>query len=467
MRALWISLMLGCLSAVAYGQRVVSDKNQNYLDLQQITNGKSNLANAFIEGGFDKIRLEQLTSGTLIAYTFFSTYLKEERTMYIYVPTCNDTSGCENKRYPVVYFLHSSGFGQYGSLPLALLANFGSSTLDGLIADGKISPMIVVFPDGSEPHFGGSFYTDSELYGAFEGHIAFEVVNIIDSEFPSKPNRMRRGIMGHSMGGYGAMKLAFNHTYKYRAVASHSGPLDLSLLPTLRDSVLAEYNGPPYDYDPDAGRISELLFQMAGAFSPNRFNPPYFVDLPLDNQGNFIEAVFNKWLKHNPAHLAKNIRSGPELAIYFDVGMKDELGLFPLNEAFRDSLLALNIKFDYRPYEGGGHFDPFVLIDRVSDHSITFMDSVLHLGCDNTTAAMIPKQLAALDLDPTDLALEYEDRIYDEYRTEVGNIFAVLAQSPQIQFDLYHFLKASKSLSMAGPKSNAWPKPSRLISSIF
>jgi len=89
------------------------------------------------------------------------------------------------------------------------------------------------------------------------------------------------------------------------------------------------------------------------------------------------------------------------------------------------------------------------------------MDSTLYLGCDNARAANIPKQFVALDLDPSDRALEYEDRIYDEYRTEIGNVFAVLAQDPQIQFDLYHFLKDSKAFINGGTKKQSLAKKSQ------
>jgi len=230
MKAFLICILSICLPVVAYGQSVTAGKNDEALEVQQSKRDRNSFALAFNKGGFDNVQLNQLSNGTLTEFNFYSTYLREDRTMYVYVPACTDTAGCEDKRYPVIYFLHSSGFGQYGLTDLRVLAGFGSIILDNLIAQNSIRPMIVVFPDGSEPHFGGSFYTDSELYGPFEGHIVNEVVDIVQRNFPARQNRMRRGVMGPSMGGYGAMKIALNptHNYKYRAVASHSAPLDIA-----------------------------------------------------------------------------------------------------------------------------------------------------------------------------------------------------------------------------------------------
>lgn len=446
MQKLFQCICVALLFANAFGQTKKIQYNRTTVFVRDAGSYQnSSFAEAWKDAGIDKFSSESsLNFGTLIDTLYYSNLLEEWRTMYVYLPTCTDTTGCEGKSYPAVYFLHPSGFGEYGSNDLGLLAGIGSFQFDLLIAQGIIEPMIAVFPDGSEPHFGGSFYSNSELYGRFEDHIVNEVIAIVDSSFATRKNRRRRGIMGQSMGAYGAMKLALNNSDKYRAVASHSAPLDFTLLPF--DSVLAEYGGPPFVYNPGAGQFSLLMFQMTGAFSPNPSESPYPVDLPLDSEGQLVDSVFNKWLEHTPTRLVRQITPNTELAIYFDVGTEDELGLFQGNEAFRDSLKDLGVDFDYRPYEGGGHFDPSVIVKRIREESIVFMDSVLSLsyGCSNTSGAIVPKQLAALDLDPSDLAIEYEDYIYAQYRKEIENIFVVLGENPQIQFDLYHLLRDSR-----------------------
>ena len=63
--------------------------------------------------------------------------------------------------------------------------------------------MIVVLPD-SKTIYNGSMYSSSETTGDFENFIAHDVVSYIDAHYRTIPERTSRGLVGHSMGGYGA-----------------------------------------------------------------------------------------------------------------------------------------------------------------------------------------------------------------------------------------------------------------------
>lgn len=86
-------------------------------------------------------------------------------------------------------------------------------------------PWIVVMPDG-----GRSFYTDAKdrHFSAYETHIVEDIIGFVDNTFQTIPGREGRVIAGLSMGGYGALKLAFKHPDLFCAAASHSGALNFA-----------------------------------------------------------------------------------------------------------------------------------------------------------------------------------------------------------------------------------------------
>jgi len=81
-------------------------------------------------------------------------------------------------------------------------------------------PLIVVMPDG----FRG-FYTDNAEGPAYAKYAAEELVDFVERNFPAKRSRTGRCIGGLSMGGYGALRLAFAYPHRYASANSHSGAL--------------------------------------------------------------------------------------------------------------------------------------------------------------------------------------------------------------------------------------------------
>jgi hypothetical protein len=139
-------------------------------------------------------------------------------------------------------------------------------------------------------------------------------------------------------------------------------------------AIRAENGGhAPYTYLPTAGTYTYLTFTSAGAFSPNLLNTPYKVDFLLDVDGNVVDTTFAKWLAHNPARLAASVPPGASPALYFDCGMQDELGVFPVNVSFKDSLELLGLAYTWLAYQGG-HMDQ--LTSRFP-LSLCFLDSVM------------------------------------------------------------------------------------------
>jgi len=309
--------------------------------------------------------LTAFCQGTLVDTFFYSQSLGFDRNVDVYLPEGYDPDGSVD--YPAVYFLHGAG-GNNDSYSEII------SILDTLIENRDIDPVIVVKPGGHIEPYAGSMYTNSELYGAFEDFIVFDLVEFIEANFRVVPERGKRCIMGHSMGGIGSMKLALKHPDIYGGIASLSGALDLNAgIDLWIPHILSENGGsPPYNYSPLAGIFSVLAYTAAGAFSPDLNNLPFLVDFPLDSNGQLIDSIFALWRGHNPANLASSLPPDPSLSIYFDCGTLDYLEFYPMNTAFAETLASLEIPYEFQTFVGD-HYSaarlPIALI---------FLDSILN-----------------------------------------------------------------------------------------
>ncbi|HLP78533.1 MAG TPA: alpha/beta hydrolase-fold protein, partial [Candidatus Paceibacterota bacterium] len=92
--------------------------------------------------GFDQVR-EGIEKGSVETVSYESTTAGTTRTMRVYTPP----GYSKDRKYPVFYLLHGAGQNERTWTE----ANNGRANviLDNLIADKKVEPMIVVFPNGS------------------------------------------------------------------------------------------------------------------------------------------------------------------------------------------------------------------------------------------------------------------------------------------------------------------------------
>jgi enterochelin esterase-like enzyme len=283
--------------------------------------------------------------GTVTDQRFFCKSLNREMSCRVYLPSAYDPNN-PDKRFPVIYFLHgaSLGYEAYDAL---------YSILDNLIAIGLIKPVITVMPDGLAPPYNGSFYTNSELYGNYEDYISHDLVEFMDSAFNTLAERGKRGIMGASMGAYGALKAAFKHPEQYIGVVGHSGPVNTAMLDIFINDLITEDGGTaPFHWSPGPGKsLTNLTFSMAGAFSPN-LTDPYLVDFPLDSMAIPIPSVMERWQKENICEIAKANPPGMTMGINFDCGNADQYHLHYQNRSFSDTLTKYNIPHRYEEYSG-------------------------------------------------------------------------------------------------------------------
>jgi enterochelin esterase family protein len=149
----------------------------------------------------------------LIDRTLPSPALDGEIRYSVYLPS---SAGMSDVRFPVIYLLHGLGGGQGEWLKGGQVKD----VLDRLIGKGAIGPVIAVMPEA-----GKSWYVDSRRFGGpgdYETAIVRDLVDGIDSTYPTLAEARHRGIAGISMGGHGALRLAFAYPDVFSAVAALS-----------------------------------------------------------------------------------------------------------------------------------------------------------------------------------------------------------------------------------------------------
>lgn len=126
----------------------------------------------------------------------------------------------KSKKYPVVYLLHGYS-GNYASW-MQINEAFIKSTAD-------TQEVIIVSPDGGY----GSWYLDSPVdeQWKYETYIVREFIPWIDEQYSTIASPKGRGITGLSMGGHGALYLAFRHQDIFGVAGSMSGGVDIRPFP--------------------------------------------------------------------------------------------------------------------------------------------------------------------------------------------------------------------------------------------
>jgi S-formylglutathione hydrolase len=285
--------------------------------------------------------------GSSIVYrTFYSPHLGETKALNVYLPDGYDPLGTE--RYPVIYFLHGWTQGYASNWPVL------RPVLDSMIGQGQIHPCLVVAPDGRCDPYLGSWWADSALYGDYEDYVASDVVDFVESSYPTQSLPERRALMGWSMGGGGAMAVGLRHTDRFRAVAAHSGFFNYDRMRgAWRDTLLSYYpEGAPYDFQWDHDWQTNSMFGASGAYSPNLENPPTYVDLPFDAQGSVVEAVLDRWKANDPDVLAAMLSPDDYPAIWFDCG-DQEWDMYPSNLDLAAAFDSMGVPYVFHPFPGG------------------------------------------------------------------------------------------------------------------
>ena len=216
------------------------------------------------------------------------------------------------KQLAVVYLLHGAGGNHTAWLRKA----------PKIKAYADLYNVIIVCPDGHKT----SWYFDSPVDNSmqYETYISRELVTQIDNKYNTIADKNHRAISGLSMGGHGALYLAFKHSDIWGVAGSMSGGLDIRPFP-LRWS------------------ISERL----GTYAQNPQN----------------------WEQNTVINLV-HLLNGKNLKFLFDCGVDDFF--YDANVRLHKKLVERNIPHDYieRP---GGHTNAY-WANSIKYHMVFFND---------------------------------------------------------------------------------------------
>ena len=222
------------------------------------------------------------------------------------------------RRYPVVYALHGYSIGaEQWSQEIHV-----PQTIEGALAKGA-RDMIVVLPDSKTVH-NGSMYSSSVTTGDFENFIAHDLVTYIDAHYRTIAARESRGLVGHSMGGYGATRIGMKHADVFGSLYIMS-PCCLAPRGALKpedEAALLAAKEPADSAKLAFGQRAQMA--SAAAWSPNPKAPPLYLDLPV---GDKQQQVLGEWAANAPLAFIPQYIPGLRRynAIALDVGDQDNL----------------------------------------------------------------------------------------------------------------------------------------------
>ena len=234
-----------------------------------------------------------------------------------------------SRRFPILYFLHGLGDNEQ-----MFLHSGGWNLVEDSWERKQLKEFLIATPAA-----GASFYINSrDGKVRYEDFLLREFLPFIERHYRTRPGRANRAISGVSMGGYGALHLAFRHPELFSAVSAHSAALIEKL--------------PNFVANPASPRARIL----GGTFG----SPP--------------DPAF--WNRNSPLTLARTANlSG--LKIYFDCGDQDDFGFDSGAAALDKILTARHMPHEFHLYPGRHDWSYFAshLPASLAFHSRAFPES--------------------------------------------------------------------------------------------
>ncbi len=211
------------------------------------------------------------------------------------------------RHFPVVYFFHGLGGNEQ-----ELVTSNAWELIEHLWRRRRMPQFILVAPDGWNSFFINSIHRRFRWADFFR----HELMPAIARQYRVLPGRRHRALTGISMGGYGALRMAFAHPGGFAAVA---------------------VNSPALMRHPPADRVNDPRLKLRLRFFGRVFGwPP--------------QPAF--WRRNSPLVLARHARLAG-MQIYFDCGAQDGFGFYRGAEALDRELNRRHIPHQFHLYPGG------------------------------------------------------------------------------------------------------------------
>ena len=300
-----------------------------------------------------------------------------DRDVIVFLPPSYNND--KKRRYPVVYALHGYSIGaEQWAHEIHV-----PQTIEGAFAQ-RSKEMIVVLPD-SKTIYNGSMYSSSATTGNFEKFVWHDVVAYIDAHYRTIPDRQSRGIVGHSMGGYGASRVGMKHPEVFGALYIMSpcclspmtgagpGPSDQMKERALASEKKVAAAKSPADLAAQSPGFGSAQYATAAAWAPDPKNPPLYFDLPTKD-GDPQPEIVAKFTANAPLVFVDQYIGNMKQyrAIAMDVGDQDGLRFDATKlHAILDSYEIAN---SFEIYSGT---HTSAVADRFQNHVMPFFSSNL------------------------------------------------------------------------------------------
>lgn len=301
-----------------------------------------------------------------------------DRDVTVYLPPSYASN--PDSRYPVLYMLH--GFTDTDSQWFGWEDHWINlqDVIEQSIAEGLSKEMIVVMPNAYN-RFKGSMYASSATVGDWETFIAKELVSHIDANYRTLAKQESRGLAGHSMGGYGTMRLGMKYPEVFSSIYALS-PCCMDGGATTNSELITKLEGFTADQIEGASFFEIAILATSAAFAPNPQNPPFYLDLPAKN-GEPRQEVVNKIIANRTLSIVDQyIPNLKKLkAIGMDAGLQDR-SISESTKKLHELLDAYQVPHQYESYEGD-HLNR--IAERIQTKALPFFSAnlVFELKSDN------------------------------------------------------------------------------------
>lgn len=265
-----------------------------------------------------------------------------ERPVLVVTPPGYDASS--SKRYPVVYYLHG-----YWAPVEAQQAGF---RLDEAVqaASAAGNDVIMVMPEGFSKLRGG-FYSSGPTVGDYENSVARDLVEWVDANYRTIARRESRGIAGHSMGGYGAVRLAMKHPETFSSLYMMSAccltPQPLDVETARRIEAMSEEDAANAQF----GELAPLSTLVT--WSPDPKAEGWFkADTGLKADGTLDPLVNYRLAANSPLVMLPQYLPALNGLEAFAMDIGDQDFLLEGNRQFREELDRFGVKYQFELYEG-------------------------------------------------------------------------------------------------------------------
>jgi S-formylglutathione hydrolase FrmB len=212
----------------------------------------------------------------------------------------------KTRHFPILYFLHGLGDNEQ-----FFIHSGAWNLVEDMRERGELKDFLIATPDARS-----TFYINGrDGKERYEDFLVQEFLPYIEKHYRAAPGRANRAISGISMGGYGALHLAFRRPLLFSSVSAHSAAL-IDKLPNFLAGAL-----------PNSPRSRVL----GGVFG----NPP--------------DPSF--WEQNSPIVMARTANL-TELKIYFDCGDEDDFGFDSGAAALDKVLTSRRIPHEFHIYPG-------------------------------------------------------------------------------------------------------------------